>query len=261
MRICDFGQFWGADFKNRCYTGQYRGLQPRFDAYSLVLGHIQGRRQLSQLAREPSDFGQFRCADFKIDVTRANIYTEAFSLSLVHAASFWCKQSEIISQLRQAKSLVIMVNLGALISKIDVTRANNKAVSLVLVHAASFWCKQMEIISQLRQAKSLVILVNFGALISKIDVTQQNTEAFSLVLVRTASFWCLYMCLRQPRKLVILLNFGAVISKVQLSYMRRYMGAKLYAQIYWDLQPSFDTHILDLVELLGRSYLNKQESQ
>ena len=25
-------QFWGADFKNRCFTGQYRGLQPHFDA-------------------------------------------------------------------------------------------------------------------------------------------------------------------------------------------------------------------------------------
>ena len=40
-------------------------LPNTFDAYSFVLGHIQGRRQLSQLAREPSDFGQFRCADFK----------------------------------------------------------------------------------------------------------------------------------------------------------------------------------------------------
>jgi hypothetical protein len=36
---------------------------------------------------------------------------------------------------------VILVNFGALISKIDVTRANTDAISLVLVHAASFLCK------------------------------------------------------------------------------------------------------------------------
>ena len=25
-----FGQFWGADYENRCYTANFRGLQPRF---------------------------------------------------------------------------------------------------------------------------------------------------------------------------------------------------------------------------------------
>ena len=39
MTVRDFDQLGGADFKNRCYTGQYRGLQPRFDAYSLVFVH------------------------------------------------------------------------------------------------------------------------------------------------------------------------------------------------------------------------------
>ena len=32
MRVCDFGQLWGADFKNRCYTGN-------IGAFSLVLMH------------------------------------------------------------------------------------------------------------------------------------------------------------------------------------------------------------------------------
>jgi hypothetical protein len=36
---------------------------------------------------------------------------------------------------------MILVNFGALISKIDVTGANTEAFSLFLVHAASFWCK------------------------------------------------------------------------------------------------------------------------
>ena len=39
MTVRDFDQFGGADFKNRCYTSQRRGLQPRFDAYSLVFVH------------------------------------------------------------------------------------------------------------------------------------------------------------------------------------------------------------------------------
>ena len=36
MRQDDSGQFWGADFENRNYTGKFRGLQPRFEALSLI---------------------------------------------------------------------------------------------------------------------------------------------------------------------------------------------------------------------------------
>ena len=39
IRIGDFGQFWGADFKHRCYTDSYGGYQPRFDAQNYVLVH------------------------------------------------------------------------------------------------------------------------------------------------------------------------------------------------------------------------------
>ena len=28
--MSDFGQFWDADYKNLCYTANFRGLQPRF---------------------------------------------------------------------------------------------------------------------------------------------------------------------------------------------------------------------------------------
>ena len=30
MWMSHFGQFWGADYENRCYTANFRGLQPRF---------------------------------------------------------------------------------------------------------------------------------------------------------------------------------------------------------------------------------------
>ena len=30
MGMNEFGQFWGAEFENRWYTGNGRGLQPRF---------------------------------------------------------------------------------------------------------------------------------------------------------------------------------------------------------------------------------------
>ena len=30
MWMSDFGQFWGADYENLCYTANFRGLQPRF---------------------------------------------------------------------------------------------------------------------------------------------------------------------------------------------------------------------------------------
>ena len=28
--VSDYGQVWGADYENRCYTANIRGLQPRF---------------------------------------------------------------------------------------------------------------------------------------------------------------------------------------------------------------------------------------
>ena len=85
-----------------------------------------------------------------------------------------------------------LINFGALISKIDVIRANTGAFGLVLMHTASFWGIYREDVSCLSYLGNPVILVNFGALISKIDVTRANTEAFSLVLMYTASFWGIY---------------------------------------------------------------------
>ena len=35
MWMSHFGQFWGADYENRCYTVNFRGLQPRFHENAL----------------------------------------------------------------------------------------------------------------------------------------------------------------------------------------------------------------------------------